>query len=742
MSRTFSSAVFGALLIVPILVSGCSRPETPPVYKEKSTPVEQRVQDLLGRMTVEEKAAMLGGAGWMETQANERLGIPAIKMSDGPLGVRTWHAIGLESTQELDKLPPVKTTAFPSGAALAATWDVELAESEGHAVGQESFALGRDMLLAPTININRIPVWGRNFEGFGEDPYLTSRFGVAYVKGLQAEGIIPAVKHYAVNNQEYERHRVDVQIDERTLNEIYFPAFKAAVQEAGAWSVMSAYNKVNGAWCAENPFLLTETLQKAWGFKGFVLSDWGSTYSTEATASSGMNLEMPGGPMLAKFLAIPMVHEAGFMGGYLVKDKVLAALKSGKLSQAAVDDSVRRMLRIMFTTGLFDKPKQGGGEVDTPAQRAVARKGATESIVLLKNAGAVLPLATDKVKSIAVIGPSADVARMGGGGSSKVVSKYAVAPLDGIKESAGSQVQVAFALGVTMEGQDKDETPATRKQKLDEAVALARKSTAAVVFVGYSPELETEDYDRKSMDLPAGQDDLIAAVAAANPKTVVVVVAGSPVTMTKWIGKVSAVVMQFYGGQEAGHGIADVLFGAANPSGKLPVSFPKQFRDSSAAANYPGGKDYKLTYAEGIYVGYRGFDKQKTEPLFPFGHGLSYTKFDYSDLQVTPTVTKGQPAEVTLQLRNSGTREGAEVVQVYVRDVESSVDRPLKELKAFKRVNLKPGEAQKVTFTLDEAAMSFYDSAKKAWVAEPGAFEVWVGSSSSDIRVKGTFALK
>ena len=362
--------------------------------------------------------------------------------------------------------------------------------------------------------------------------------------------------------------------------------------------------------------------------------------------------------------------------------------------------------------------------------------------MLLKNAGTLLPLGADKVKSLAVIGPNAAEARPGGGGSSKVVSRYTVAPLDGIKESAGTQIRVGYALGVAMESKENQETPAARKQKIAEAVALARKSNVAVVFVGYSPELESEDFDRKSMDLPAGQDELIGAVAAANPRTVVVIVAGAPVTMTKWIGKVPAVVMQFYGGQEAGHAIADVLFGAANPSGKLPVTFPKQFSDSPAAANYPGGKDYKLNYAEGIYMGYRGFDKQKTEPLFPFGHGLWYTKFDYSDLQVTPSVQMGKPAEVSVQLRNSGAREGAEVVQVYLRDVESSIDRPLKELKAFKRVNLKPGETQKVAFTLDQGAMSFFDPAKKSWVAEPGAFEVWVGSSSSDIRLKGTFQLQ
>ena len=741
MSRTSLSSVLAIAGSALAMLSGCGGPSASSVYKNAAAPVEQRVEDLLSRMTPQEKAAMLAGSNWMESVPNSRLGIPSIKMSDGPLGIRTWHATGLEPAEEVAKLPSVATTAFPSGAALAATWDVDLAVSEGHALGQESSALGRDMLLAPTVNINRIPLWGRNFEGFGEDPYLTSRMGVSYIKGLQAEGIIGTVKHFAANNQEFERHRVDVAADDRTLNEIYFPAFKAAVEEAGVWSVMSAYNKLNGQWCAENPTLLTETLQKKWGFKGFVVSDWGSTYSTEATAGSGMNLEMPGGAPLAKFLALPEIQKAGFLGGFLTQEKVMAAITAGKLKQEAVDDSVRRMLRIMFTAGLFDKPKKGGGEVDTPAQRAVARQGATESVVLLKNTGDLLPLAAGKVKSVAVIGPNAAEARPGGGGSSKVSSKYKVSPLDGIKESAGTQIQVGYALGVAMEGQAKDQNAASQKQQLEEAVALAKKSDVALVFVGYAPELESEDFDRKTMDLPAGQDALISAVVAANPKTVVVVVSGAPVAMTKWIGRVPAALMQFYGGQEGGHGIADVLFGAANPSGKLPVTFPKQLSDSPASGNYPG-KDLHVNYAEGIYVGYRGFDKRKVQPLYPFGHGLSYTKFEYGNLQVAPKVAAGKGADVSLQLKNTGSREGAEVVQVYVRDVKSSIDRPMKELKAFRRVNLKPGESQNVTFTLDQAAMSFYDPAKKDWVAEPGAFEVWVGSSSADIRLKGTFELQ
>jgi beta-glucosidase len=740
MSRIRCSTVL-VVCVAAAALSGCGDRGggAAAVYKNPSTPVEERVADLLGRMTVEEKAAMLAGLNWMETVPNERLGIPSIKMSDGPLGIRTWLATGLESPEDAAKQPSVATTAFPSGAALAAAWDVDLASREGRALGQESAASGRDMLLAPTVNINRIPLWGRNFEGFGEDPYLASRMAVAYIQGVQGEGIIATVKHFAANNQEFERHRVDARVDDRTLNEIYFPAFKAAVQEAGVWSVMSAYNKLDGQWCAENPALLIDTLQKQWGFKGFVVSDWGSTYSTEATVSAGMHLEMPGGGPLAKFLAIPAIQKAGFLGGWLAKDKVMAALSSGKLKQAAVDDSVRRMLRVMFTAGLFDKPKKTG-EVDTPEQRAVARQGATESVVLLKNAASLLPLESPKVKSVAVIGPNAAEARPGGGGSSRVNSKYKVSPLDGINESAGAAFQVAYALGTAMEVPGQQPGESARKQQLAEAVALARKSDVAIVFVGYSPELESEDFDRTTMDLPAGQDELIAAVAAANPRTVVVVVAGAPVTMTKWIGRVPAVLMQFYGGQEAGHAIADVLFGAANPSGKLPVTFPRQVSDSPAYGNYPG-KDLQVAYAEGIYVGYRGFDRRKTEPLFAFGHGLSYTTFEYGNLQIAPTAAPGAPVNVSLQVRNAGAREGAEVVQLYLRDVESSVDRPLKELKGFRRVSLKPGETQAVTFALDRTAMSFYDPARKDWVAEPGTFEVWIGSSSRDVRLKGSFEL-
>jgi beta-glucosidase len=700
-------------------------------------PVEQRVEDLLHRMTPEEKAVMLSGAGWMETQPNARLGIPVIKMADGPLGVRNWVGPSARTNAE-----PVLTTSFPSGIGVGASWDVELAQREGQAIAQEVKALGRDMILGPTVNINRQPLWGRNFEGYGEDPYLTSRLGVAFIKGVQSEKVIPSVKHFAANNQEFERHRIDEKIDARTLHEIYFPAFKAAVQEAGVWAVMSAYNKVNGQWCAENPFLLTETLQKRWGFKGFVISDWGSTYSTAPTVAAGMNLEMPGGEAMRKWMTTTDFKEVGNGAGWLTQEKVLAAVAAGQLKQEAVDDSVRRMLRVMFSAGLFDTTHTGGGEIDTAEQKAVARRAATESIVLLKNEGDALPLGAPKTRSVAVIGPSAGIPRTGGGGSSLVRPRYSVTALDGIKEAAGAQVKVGHALGVAMQGEDAaNETPEARVRLRNEAVELARKADAAIVVVGNSFKLESEDFDRPSMDLPAGQDELIEAVAAANKNTIVVIVAGSPVTMTKWIGRVPAVVAAWYGGQEAGHAIGDILFGAQNPSGKLPVTFPKQLADSPAYGNYPG-ENLHVAYAEGIYVGYRGFDKRDVEPLFPFGHGLSYTKFDYSGLKISPgKVAAGKQVEVTIEVRNSGSRAGAEIVQLYVHDVKSSVDRPLKELKGFQRVLLNPGEARNVSFTLDKSAMSFFSTAKDDWVAEPGAFEVWIGASSHDIRLKGTFEL-
>ncbi len=709
-------------------------------YKNPSLPVDQRVQDLLGRMTLQEKVAMLSGADWMQSVPNERLGIPSIKMADGPIGIRSWAGPSAQTNAAVSS-KKVTTTSFPAGVAMAATWDIDLLQGEGQAIGQELKALGRDMILGPTVNINRTPLWGRNFEGYGEDPYLTSRLAVAYIKGVQGEGVIATVKHFDANNQEFERHRINAVIDQRALHEIYFPAFKAAVQEADAWSVMSAYNKLNGVYCAENPFLLKDVLQKEWGFKGFVVSDWGSTYSTAATVNAGMDLEMPGGEPAEDWLKRPGAQAAGNGGRWLTPEKVLADIKAGKISTATIDDNVGRILRVIFVSGQFDKSHhQATGEIDTPEQRAFVRKAATESIVLLKNGGDLLPLDVSKIHSVVVIGPNAGVARTGGGGSSLVTPKYSVSPLKGIQDRAGQRLQVTYALGATMEGEPAGNE--TAEQLRNEAVSAAAKADVAIVVVGRFPKLESEDFDIKSLDLPAGQDELIAAVAKVNKHTVVVINAGGPVIMSKWIDQVPSIVDMWYGGQEGGNAIADVLFGNANPSGKLPVSFVKRWEDSPAYGHYPG-KNLQVEYAEGIYVGYRYFDTKKIEPLFPFGYGLSYTKFDYSDLKVSPNETSAdQPVEVSVQVRNSGLRPGAEVVELYVHDDHASVDRPVQELKGFRRVELAAGESKEVHFSLDRSAMAFYSTAKKDWVAEPGQFDVLIGSSSRDIRVKGSFTLR
>ena len=752
-----AAATFAAIVLQPQAAGQSAAPVAVPArashpsapYKNPHLPADKRVADLLKRMTPEEKASMLAGSGWMESMPIPRLGIPAIKMADGPLGVRSWA--GSSAITGIPGSPlKVLSTSFPAGVAMAATWDPELVQREGQAIGQEVKALGRDMILGPTVNINRVPLWGRNFEGYGEDPYLAARLGVAYVKGVQSEGVIPSVKHFDDNNEEFERHRIDEQIDARTLHEIYLPAFKAAIQEGGAWTVMSAYNLVNGVHCAESTALLTDVLKKEFDFKGFVVSDWGSTYSTAATVNAGMDLEMPGGPPMQAWFALPGTRAAGNGAGWLTADKVLAEVKAGHISEATLDDNVGRILRVIFLSGIFDHPHAGGGEVNTPAQVAVALQGATESIVLLKNTRSLLPLNEKKIHSIAVIGPNAVVARTGGGGSSLVAPKYAISPLDGIRKRAGSGIEVKSALGVGMEGEDPAlDTAEARARLLKEAVDAAAHADVAVVVVGRYEKIEREDFDVKTMDLPAGQDELIAAVEQANPRTIVVLNTGDPVTMTRWIDKTQALVDMWYGGQESGAALAAILFGDANPSGKLPLSLPREFKDSPAAANYPVsglGAGLKVNYAEGIYVGYRYYDTKNVEPLFPFGFGLSYTSFEYSGLTVTPYVSAGKAgltgAVVSLKVRNTGSRAGAEVVELYVHDGHSKIDRPVHELKGFRRVALKPGETQTVAFTLGRAALSYWSPEKKEWTADPGTFEIQVGASSRDIRLRAPLVLK
>lgn len=765
-SRSMVAVGLALAVLLGVGAVALARPRTPAqeeparaLYKDTKQPVEKRVEDLLGRMTVEEKVSLLSGANWMDTVAIPRLGIPSIKMADGPAGIRSWFGPSALTNAADSKFPKFASTAFPSGIAVAATWDPATAQAVGQALGQEVRAIGRDMILGPTVNIQRVPLWGRNFEGYGEDPYLAARIGVGYIKGVQGEGVIATVKHFAANNEEFERHRVDEAIDERTLQEIYFPAFKAAVQEAGVWSVMSAYQKVNGRYCSENAYLLQDVLRKEWGFTGFVVSDWGSTYSTDGPVNAGMDIEMPGGEVARAWLATEGAKKNGNGGDFLSPEKVLPRIAAGAIRQATVDENVRNILRVLFVSGIFDRAQAaatGAAEIDTPAQRAVARRAAAESLVLLKNSGNLLPLDPAKIKTLAVIGPNAAVARTGGGGSSLVRSKYSVSPLAAIKERAGSGIQVRYAQGAAIDEEGVSGAglvenlsaagggDAAAAEKLRaEAVAIAANTDAVILVVGDNARVESEGFDRKTLDLPPGQDELIAAVVKANHNTVVVFNAGAPVNVSRWVNDVPALVDAWFGGQETGHAVADVLFGDVNPSGKLPFSYVNELKESPVYGNYPG-KNLQVKYAEGIYVGYRYFDKHGIAPQFPFGYGLSYTNFGYSDLKIKPAAgsDQAQTFEVRLKVRNEGKRAGAEVVELYVHDGHSSVDRPVKELKGFRRVELAPGQSGDVTFTLDRGALSYYSTEKKAWVAEPGKFEVLVGVSAADIRVKGALELR
>jgi beta-glucosidase len=736
------------LSVLTVSLSGASvvRPQAPvpadAPYRNANLAVEQRVKDLLSRMTLEEKASMLTGSGWMESMPVERLGIPAIKMADGPMGVRAWYGSSASTNAANSTLKPVYSTAFPVGVCMAATWDTALVEKEGQAIAQEVKALGRDMILGPTVNINRQPLWGRNFEGYGEDPLLSGKIGAAYVRGVQSEGVIPSVKHFAANNEEFERHRIDEHISDRALHEIYLPAFKTAIDEGGAWNVMSAYNLVNGAHMAENYPLLHDVLEKEFGFQGFVVSDWASTYSTAPTVNAGMDLEMPGGEPAKAMMARPQTSEQGSSDLWLTQDKVLAAVKAGQISEAQINDNVSRILRVIFVSGLFDHAHPGGGEVDTAEQRAIALAGATEGIVLLKNEGNLLPLDLGHLLSIAVIGPNAAVARTGGGGSSMVRPKQAVTPLDAIRERAGpGNFIVRYAQGVGMEGEDPAlDTPEARAKAIKEAAAAALSSDVAIVIVGRYSALEHENADVKTMDLPAGQDELIEAVEEANPKTIVVLNTGDPVTMTKWLNKTPALVDMWYGGEEGGAALAAILFGDANPSGKLPVTLPMRYEDNPAYGNYPG-VNLKVDYAEGIYVGYRYYDTKNVAPAFPFGFGLSYTTFAYNELEATPRLgwngkTREFSVIVDLSVQNTGQLAGAEVVELFVSERKPRIDRPAHELKAFQRVELQPGEAKTIHFTLGREAFSYWSPATRGWTADAGAYEIQVGASSRDIRQK------
>jgi beta-glucosidase len=810
----------------------------------------KETESLIAQMTLEEKISILAGADFWHTVPVKRLGIPAMKVTDGPVGAR---GAGFSDGPT--------SACFPAGVALAATWNPGLVERVGKALAEEVQAKGANILLAPTVNMHRSPLAGRNFECYSEDPYLTGRLAVAYITGLQSKGVGACIKHFVCNDSEFERRSISSEVGERALREIYLRPFEIAVRDARPWAVMSAYNRINGTYASENDYLLLDILKGEWGFEGIVISDWFGTYSPNL-AKGGLDLEMPG--------------PARWMG-----EKALKAVQSGEVGEKAIDDKVRRLLRTMHKAGLFEHPElQPEQAIDRPEHRRLAREAASEAIVLLKNDMSLLPLDSNVCKSIAVIGENAEKPAFIGGGSCRVRPHYVVSPLEGIQSRAGESVQVGYALGcvshkylpafdknwltdgialqyfsnqdlaggsvhtetasglemtwfgdavpnvdltdfsarltaafsvpesgtyelsLSSTGKSRlfvngdlvidlwDDIPSVRDRiksteiamaagqphqlqiecasrpavsaaglsgpdlplyrlrlgcalqvpadSIQQAVALAAKSDVAIVFAGLTDEWESEDFDRPDMELPGDQAKLIEHVAAANPNTIVVLNVGSPLHMD-WLDKVGTVVQAWYLGQETGNAIADVLFGDVNPSGRLPTTFPKRLQDNPAYLNYPG-ENGQVLYGEGLFTGYRYYDKKDIAPLFPFGYGLSYTTFAYRNLKLSkPKYAADDTIQFSVDVENTGSRAGEEIVQVYLRDVQSRLVRPEKELKAFAKVALEPGETKKVTFTLDKEALSYYDPASRRWVAEAGEFQVLVGSSSRDIQLAESF---
>ena len=693
--------------------------EQRPLYMDTSQPIEARVEDLLKRMTLEEKVAVVHADNRFSTAAIPRLRIPQRQLSDGPHGVRE-ETIGRDASQAVGRTDDF-ASYMPALIGLAATWNTDLGRAYGKVLGEEARQRGKQIMLAPGMNIMRTPLNGRNFEYLGEDPFLASRLVVDYIRAMQAEEVAACAKHFIANDQEWERFTINVEMDERALREIYLPPFESSVKEAGVLSVMSAYNKFRGQYCSENDYLLNKILKDEWGFKGLVVSDWNAVHSTRETVLAGLDLEMGtvGRPFDEFYLARPF----------------LEGVRRGEYPLSVLDEMVRRNLRVMLMTRAIDGHSSPGA-INTKEHQAVARRVAEESFVLLKDEGNALPLDANKVKSVAVIGENAVRLQAYGGGSSRIKAFYEITPLQGILRRIGDKANVSFSVGYSEKG-DED---------LTARAVRAASQADVVIYVGglnHSLGLDSEAADRKDMKLPFGQDELIGRIVEANPRTIVVLLGGGPVELGPWLSRVPAVLQAWYPGMEGGNALAAVLFGDVNPSGKLPCTFPKQLADSPAHAlgAYPG-KDGTVRYEEGLLVGYRWFDTKKLEPLFPFGHGLSYTRFEYSGLKLVEGKDANSPSlTVEFEVANAGAREGAEVAQVYVRDVESSLPRPFKELKGFRKVQLKPGEKQTVSIPLARSAFAFYDPGRRGWLAEKGDFRLMVGGSSRDIRLEGNFRL-
>lgn len=711
-----------------------------PIYLDDTKPIEERVEDALSRMTLEEKVALCHAQSKFSSAGVPRLGIPENWATDGPHGIRPevfwddWDQAGWTNDSCI---------AYPALTALAATWSTEMSYIYGQAIGEEARYRNKNILLGPGVNIYRTPLNGRNFEYMGEDPYLASKMVVPYIKGVQENGVAACVKHYALNNQEVARHTLDAVVDKRTLYEIYLPAFKASVQEGGAWAIMGSYNMYGGQYCCHNEYLLQDVLRKEWGFDGVVVSDWGGTYDTHEAAYNGLDMEF------GTWTDGLTEGASNAYDNYYLSKAYLRLLKDGTIPVETVDEKVRNILRLAFRTTMDRNRPWGSFGTEEHAQ--VGLRVAQEGIVLLKNDNNLLPIDLKQSKKIVVIGENALKYMTVGGGSSQLKAKYEISPLKGIVDRVGSDAEVVYERGYvgeeasTQDGlvvdQDLSESRTTEQLRAD--ALRAAKGADVVIFVGglnKHTNQDCENSDREIYGLPYGQEELIEQLAEVNSNLAVVIISGNAVA-TPWESKVGSILMGWYGGSEGGNAIASVLVGDVNPSGKLPFSMPDELNHFGAhkLGAYPGTPD-RVIYEEGLYVGYRWIDKHKITPKFPFGHGVSYTTFEYGKVSVNKnTILHNEEITLSVSVKNIGERDGAEVVQLYISEQKPTVDRPVKELKAFEKVYLKAGEQKVVNFTIDKEALSFYDVESGEWVANSGKFDAIVGASSTDLKGKITF---
>lgn len=714
-----------------------------PVYLDETKPIKDRVEDALSKMTLEEKVAMLHAQSKFSSPGVPRLGIPENWMTDGPHGIRPevlwdeWEQAGWTNDS---------CVAFPALTCLSATWNKDMSLLYGQSIGAEARYRNKNVLLGPGVNIYRTPLNGRNFEYMGEDPFLAGKMVVPYIKGVQENGVAACVKHYALNNQETNRHTVDVIVDDRALYEIYLPAFKAAVQEGGTWSIMGSYNRYKGQQGCHNEYLLNDILRGEWGFEGVVVSDWGGVNDTREAIFNGLDMEF------GSWTDGLTEGASNAYDNYYLANPYLKLIKSGEVGTKELDEKVRRILRLSFLTTM--NTKRPFGSFATEEHALAGRKIAQEGIVLLQNKNNVLPIDLNKTKKILVVGENAVKMMTVGGGSSSLKVVYEISPLDGLRNRVGNQAEVLYARGYVgdpsgtyngvVTGQDlTDNRP--EAEITAEAVSMAKDADVVIFFGGLNKSnyQDSEGRDRKELELPYNQDKVISELAKVNKNLVVVNISGNAVAMP-WVNEVPAIVQGWFLGTEAGNALASILVGDVNPSGKLSFSFPVKLTDNSAHAmgEFPGTKQ-EVRYNEGILVGYRWHDTKKIKPLFSFGHGLSYTTFEYGKATADKKeMTANDKITFNVSVKNTGAREGSEVVQLYISDLKSSVLRPTKELKGFEKIKLNPGEEKTVSFTIDKEALSYFDADKHEWVAEPGDFEAVIGASSTDIRSKVRFKLK